>query len=112
MSEITNPTGVSTPDNLYAGGFPEVRDTRTIPDGIAVKRGDILSDGYVPIPNNGNPDCIALEDVSATADIRVITVALTGEFNINALSVGNGPSAEAYVSKLRKLSIFVRHPAP
>ena len=112
MSEITNPIGASKSDNLYAGGFPETRDIRTIPAGTAVKRGDILGANFKPILTGGTPDSIALEDVSAAAEMRVITVSLTGEFNANALSTGDATTPDDWKGDLRKLSIFVRHPAP
>jgi len=119
MSETTNPIGVSTPDNLYAGGFPEIRDTRTIPAGIAVKRGDILDEDLKPILSDndddivdGVPDSIALEGVSATAAMRVITVAETGSFNGDALSTGDDKTAYYWKKALRKLCIYVRRPAP
>ena len=112
MPEITNPTGVFAPDNLYAGGFPEARDTRTIPAGTAVKRGDILGADFKPILAGGTPDSIALEGVSAAAEMRVITVSLTGEFNVNALDTGDTTTPDDWKGDLRKFSIFVRHPAP
>jgi hypothetical protein len=105
--------GTFTPDNLYADiGFPEVRETRNIPAGTAVKRGDILGDDFKPIITGGTPDGIALSDIGATDTIRICEVALTGAFNANALFTGDATTPDDWKDDLRKLSIFVRHPAP
>jgi hypothetical protein len=105
--------GISKPDNLYSDiGFPEVRDTRAIPAGIAVKRGDILGVNFEPIKTGGTPDGIVLGDVAADADVRVCVIALTGAFNANALYTGDTTTPADWKDDLRKLSIFVRQPAP
>jgi hypothetical protein len=106
--------GTFTPENLYADiGFPEVRDTRVIPAGTAVKRGDILGTDFKPVKTGGTPDSIALEDIGADAAVRVCSVALTGAFNANALTTGDNTTADDWKAALRKeCSIFVRHPAP
>ena len=107
-----NDIGEFKPDNLHAGGFPEIRDTRAIPAGVGVKRGDILSDSFELILTGDAPDSIALESVSASDSGRVIAVALTGEFNANALSTGDAATPQDWAGDLRRLSIFVRQPAP
>jgi hypothetical protein len=105
--------GTFTPDNLYADiGFPEIRETRAVPAGTAVKRGDILGDDFEPIAAGGTVDSIALEDVAADAAVRICTVALTGAFNASALSTGDATTPDDWKDDLRRLSIFVRHPAP
>ena len=108
----TNPIGVYKPDNLYAGGFPESRDTRTIPAGIAVKRGAILDIDSKPIESGGTVDCIALDNIDAASEKRVCAVSETGEFNINALSTGDATTPESWKRDLRGLCILLRHPAP
>jgi hypothetical protein len=77
-----------------------------------VKRGDILGEDCKPVATGGTPDGVALEDVSAAKETRVITVALTGEFNANAMTTGDAKTPLEWAKELRKLSIFVRRPAP
>ena len=106
-------SGIFNPDNLYSDiGFPEVRDTRAIPAGKAVKRGDILGVNLEPIKANGTVFGIALENIDAANPIRVCTIALTGAFNANALHTGDATTPDDWKDDLRKLSIFVRQPAP
>ena len=105
--------GQFTPDNLSAGGFPDLRDTRLIPGGAGiVRRGAILGADFKPLLTDGTPDSVALEDVDAAGAAAVCAVALTGEFNGDALSTGDTKTAYEWAAELRKLSIFVRHPAP
>jgi hypothetical protein len=100
-----------TPDNLSADiGFPEVRETREIPAGTAVKRGDILGADFKPIVTGGSVDSIALEPIAADATMRVCVVAVTGAFNANALSTGDATKPIEW--NQNKLTIFVRQPAP
>ena len=107
-----NPIGRSEPDNLYAGYFPEAKETRTIPADTEVRRGDILGADFKPIISGGTVDCIALDDITASSAIRVCTVSETGMFNINALSTGDNTTPEDWKADLRKLQIHLRHPAP
>ncbi|MDR0475556.1 MAG: hypothetical protein LBH43_18020 [Treponema sp.] len=106
--------GINTPDNLYADiGFPEVRETREIPAGVAVKRGDILSEESKPIKAEGTVDCIALENIAVDSTIRICTVAVAGAFNANALFTGDSTTPEDWKKDLRRLcNIYLRHPAP
>ena len=104
--------GTFEPDNLYAGGFPEARETITIPAGVAVKRGDILSEDGRPIVTGETPDCIALDNIPANAPMRVCTISYTGDFNANALFTGDNSTPMDWKKPLRKLNIFVRQPAP
>jgi len=105
--------GKHEPENLYGGlEFPEIRDTRVIPDGVAVKRGDILCRDFTPIKNGGTADSIALDNIAADEPVRICAVAETGVFNPNALSTGDDTAPLDWKSDLRKLSIFLRHPAP
>ena len=105
--------GTCTPDNLFdTAKFPDMRDTRTIPAGVEIKRGHILNTDFEPIKDGDEPDSIALEDLAAAATVRVIAVCETGAFNVNALITGDSKTANEWKAELRKLSIFVRHPAP
>jgi hypothetical protein len=105
--------GTFKPDNLHGDiKFPEVRDIRTIPAGTAVKRGSILGSDFKPIVTGGTPDSIAQEDLAADATTRIIVVSETGGFNTTDLSTGDTKTPIEWKQELRKLSIFVRHPAP
>jgi hypothetical protein len=113
---MSNPIGTFTPDNLEAGGFPQERDTITIPSGTGVvQRGAILDASGVPVVGGGSPTdpfSIALEDVDATGDEALCTVAYTGDFNLNALSTGADTTPADQKAALRKIGIFIKSPAP
>jgi|GEM_PF-6096183 len=104
--------GIFEADNLAAGGFPEIRDTRIIPAATAIKRGDILGADFKPIKDEGTVDSIALQNLDASATIRTIVVAESGIFNANELGTGDTTTAMDWKQDLRKLSIYVRQPAP
>jgi hypothetical protein len=106
--------GINKPDNLYANiNFPEVRSTRSIPDGISVKRGDILGINYRPIVTGGTPDSVALENIGENDTVRICSVAESGEFNANALFTGDDTTPMDWETDLRvRCNIYVRSPAP
>jgi len=105
--------GIHEPDNLNGGiKFPEMRDTRTIPAGVAIKPGDILGIDFRPITESGTVDSVARSPVSADAAVRICVVAETGTFNSNELFTGDSTTPMSWKEQLRKLSIFVRSPAP
>jgi uncharacterized repeat protein (TIGR02543 family) len=101
-------TGTWKPDDLISGKFPIVDGVRIIPSGTAAfKRGAILTSGNVPVNSGGTPDCIALEDADASdADARCV-VALSGGFNVNFLSTGDGSDPSAFEAALRAKSIYL-----
>jgi uncharacterized repeat protein (TIGR02543 family) len=101
-------TGTWAPDDLISGKFPIVDGVRVIPAGTpAFKRGAILTAGNIPVNAGGAPDCIALHDADATdADARCV-VALSGGFNANALSTGDGSDAAAFEAALREKGIYL-----
>jgi len=104
--------GVMEVDNLSAGGYPDLRFTRNIPAGVAVKRGNILNAAYHPIVTGGVPFGIALNDIAATDTIRVCVISVTGEFNAYDLSTGDTKTPMEWWDDLRAKNIYVRQPAP
>jgi uncharacterized repeat protein (TIGR02543 family) len=101
-------TGKWTPDDLISGKFPVVDAVRIIPSGTAAfKRGAILTDANIPVAAAGTPDCIALEDVDASAADARCVVALSGGFNINALSTGDGTDPASFETALRGKNIYL-----
>jgi len=104
--------GIIDVDNLSAGGYPELRFTRNIPAGTAVKRGNILGADYKPIVDEGEVFGIALNDIGASDTIRTCVISVTGEFNVNDLSTGDTTTPMEWWDDLRKLNIYVRQPAP
>ena len=104
--------GIHEADNLSAGGYPELRFTRNIPAGVAVKRGSILNMNYAPIITGGQPFGIALHDVGASDTVRTCVISVTGEFNANDLSTGDTRTPIEWWDELRAKNIYVRQPAP
>jgi uncharacterized repeat protein (TIGR02543 family) len=101
-------TGVFTPEDLLTGKFPLVDGVRVIPAGTApFKRGAILTAANAPVASGGSPDCIALEDVDASAADTRCVVALSGGFNVNFLSTADGTDPASFASALRAKSIYL-----
>jgi uncharacterized repeat protein (TIGR02543 family) len=101
-------TGIWTPEDLISGKFPVVDAVRIIPSGTpAFKRGAILTSGNVPVNSGGTPDCIALADADASASPVRCVVALSGGFNTNFLSTGDGSDPAAFGDALRVKGIYL-----
>jgi uncharacterized repeat protein (TIGR02543 family) len=97
-----------TPDDLISGKFPVLDAVRIAPSGTpAFKRGAILTAACVPVASGGSPDCIALEDVDASAGNVRCVVALSGGFNTNALSTADGSNPAAFEAALREKNIYL-----
>lgn len=107
-----------TYDDILAGDFPVVTESVTIATGQNLVRGTVLgkitSGGkYVKslsASSDGSqtPDAILLEDCDATSADKVAPVALSGEFNQNALTIGTGHTAASIKAGLRAKSIFLK----
>lgn len=101
--------------DLFAGDFPLVTEPATVLSGEGVLSagsimGKVTATGklrHIAANGDGSENVFAIlsEDVDATAaDVETI-VFLTGEFNENALSVGDSTVAARKVA-CRQLSIF------
>jgi uncharacterized repeat protein (TIGR02543 family) len=100
--------GSRTPEDLISGKFPIVDAVRLIPAGTpAFKRGAILTAANAPVNAGGTPDCIALQDADASAGEARCVVALSGGFNVNFLSTGDGSDPAAFEANLRGKSIYL-----
>jgi uncharacterized repeat protein (TIGR02543 family) len=96
------------PDDLISGKFPILDAVRIVPAGTpAFKRGAILTASCVPVASGGTPDCIALEDVDASAADTRCVVALAGGFNVNFLSTADGTDPASFDAALRAKSIYL-----
>jgi hypothetical protein len=111
--------GTFTPDNLIGGDAHIVTEVVTISSGQNLTRGAVLgkvtSGGeYVlslSAAGNGSetPDAILLRDTDATSGAVKAEVAMTGEFNIAALTIGTGHTAASIRDGLRAKGIFLRN---
>jgi uncharacterized repeat protein (TIGR02543 family) len=100
--------GTFTPEDLISGKFPIVDGVKVIPSGTSsFKRGTILAASGTPLVSGGTPDCIALEDVDASAADTRCVVALSGGFNANFLFTGDGSNPASYADSLRAKSIYL-----
>lgn len=100
-------TGTWKPEDLISGKFPVMDAVRIVPAGTpAFKRGAILTAACVPVASGGTPDCIALQDADASAAEARCVVALTGGFNINFLSTGDGSDPASFEAALRAKNIY------
>jgi uncharacterized repeat protein (TIGR02543 family) len=101
-------TGTFAPEDLLTGKFPLVDGVRVIPSGTApFKRGAILTAANAPVASGGTPDCIALEDVDASAADTRCVVALAGGFNVSFLSTADGTDPASFAAALRAKSIYL-----
>lgn len=109
-------------DNLIAGNFPVVTRSVTIPDGQNLARGAVLGE----VTANGNhilslaaavdgsevPTAILLHPVHADGAAARGIVALTGQYNQDALTFGTGHTAASARAGLRDKSIFLGASVP
>ncbi len=107
--------GTFVPDNLLAGDFPLKTKTITLKAGTSYTRGMVLEEGasadvgkFLLVTTDANAKYVLLEDMDATAADKKATVAITGEFNSNALTLGSGATKAGITKALEPLSIFVR----
>lgn len=109
-----------TPDNLFAGDFPVAGESVTILEDEVLVRGSVLgkitaSGKYVlslSASNDGSevPEAILLEDCDATGADAVAPVALTGQFNEDALTFGADHTAASTKAGLRNKGLFLKSP--
>jgi len=108
------------PDQLIAGVYPRVTGNVTLAgsNGVLV-RGTVLgavtaSGKYIPAASaatdgSQNPVAILADTYNTTSgDVVGAGVYLTGEFNVNAVTLGTGLTAAAATAALRPLSIFLK----
>jgi hypothetical protein len=113
---------VYVPDRLIAGDFPLVTDTVTIAAGQNLSRGALLgmvtSTGdfilSLSAASDGsqNPVAVLADNVNTSSTgtnaATPAPVYYTGEFNINAMTLGTGFAYPAIKTTLRPLSIFIK----
>jgi uncharacterized repeat protein (TIGR02543 family) len=100
--------GTFAPEDMISGKFPIVDGVKVIPSGTSpFRRGTILAASGAPLASGGTPDCIALEDVDASAAETRCVVALSGGFNANFLFTGDGSDPAAYADSLRAKNIYL-----
>lgn len=109
-----------TPDSLFAGDYPVVGESVTILSGQTLVRGSVLgkitSGGKFILSLSGasdgseTPEAILLEDCDASGGDAVAPVALTGEFNEDALTIGTAHTAASIKQGLRDKGIFLKSP--
>jgi len=108
------------PDQLIAGPFQRVTGNVTLAGANGVLlRGTVLgavtaSGKYIPAASaatdgSQNPLVILADTYDTTSgDVVGAGVYLTGEFNVNAVTLGTGLTAAAAKTALRPLSIFLK----
>lgn len=112
-------TGTSTIDNLFAGTFPE----KTLPvtlllSATTYKRGMVLgivtaSGKYALVDSTAedgseSPVAVLLDtpDIDASAADKPGTVALTGDFNSDALIFGGTDTTATHAAALKAVNIY------
>lgn len=109
--------GTYTPDNLIVSG-PLVTDSVVIASGQNLRRGALLgkvtaTGKYVlsvADADDGSeaPTAILAQDVDASAGDKTATVYLAGQFNVRAITFGDGHTAASVKDALRDLNIHLR----
>lgn len=101
-------------DGLVAGDFDIVTKSVTLKAGTNFVRGHVLEAGtagnagkYLPVTTDANAQYILLEDVDATSADQLGAVAVTGQFNSNALTLGAGATLAGVTKALEGHSIFL-----
>lgn len=109
-------TGHYVPDSLISGSFPLITHTITLVAGQSLKRGAVLgrqASGKYTLSEakakdgSEQPSVILSNDVDSTEGEKQAVVYLSGQFNANAVSFGEGHSAESAFQPLRNLNIYL-----
>ncbi len=113
-----NADGSITPDNLLSGEFPRLSRIVTVMGQATLIAGTVLgkitADGRYRISETASrdgseqPDAILAEAIDLSHGDVQASVYLTGEFNSNALTLGNGHTLASVTSACRMRSIFFR----
>ena len=106
-----------TMDELFAGTYPVKKRGVTIAAGADLVRGSLIgvitaSDKGALVSDASNDgsevaEGILLDDVAAASEDKAGTIALTGDFNQLALTVGGSTAVADYAAALRNKSIFI-----
>ena len=99
-----------TPDNLFAATqvMPVVADSLTVAKAGKLVRGSLLTAAGVLATAAADVYAVLAEDVDTTDAAKDAPVYLTGEFNENALTVGDGIAVADCKVAARKLGIFIK----
>lgn len=107
--------GSITPQELIAGDYPIARKNVTLKGGAAYVRGTVLQEGtttdvgkFSAVTTDANAAFILLEDRDATAGDLTAVVAMTGEFNKHALTLGVGATLAGITAALEAKNIYIR----
>jgi hypothetical protein len=111
---------VYAPDTLIAGEFKIVTDTVTIGSGFTLYRGTVLglqtsSGNYIPCVKTATdgsqtPVAILADSIDTTAGASTAGIYLTGEFDLNAMTIDVSWTGATIKAALRPSSIFVKSP--
>lgn len=106
--------GSFIPDGLIAGDFDIVTSSVTLKAGRAYLRGDVimpLSGGdagkFGLVTTDASAKYIVLEDMDATSADKPAVVAVTGQYNSNKVTLGEGATLAGVKAALETLSIFL-----
>lgn len=107
---IKQETHVFTPDNLFAGTqiMPVVADSLTVAKAGLLVRGSLLTQAGALATAAADVYAVLAEDVDTTDAAKDAPVFLTGEFNEDALKVGDGVAVADCKVAARKLGIFIK----
>ena len=104
--------GTFTPDNLIAGGFPQVTALLAIPSG-SLKRGTVVTSAGAAMATGGDPFAVLAEDADASGGAVQAPVYLSGEFARGHLILANNAAiSDTDFANLRRLSIFAKDTVP
>lgn len=117
MNASIQTEGTYSPDALFSGDLKAVSIKATILTGQVITRGAVLgtvtASGKMILSlsaaGDGSqvPNAILAEDVDATAADVEAMVYLTGEFNVDALTIGTAHTAASIRQGLRERGIFI-----
>ena len=108
--------GTSAEDNLIAGDYPSARKTVTLKGGTIYPRGAILAPladadagKYGLVTSDADAALVLLEQRDATAGDLTGVAAMTGDFNINAVTIGAGATLQGVKAALEPKNIYLQN---